>query len=106
VSTSRIRFHVAARAEPEASIRWYDERVPGLGHDFLTEVERCVAEIAEHPTGWPVDPRDPRARRIVMSRFPYSVVYVALPGGDLVIVAVAHAKRRPGYWQARVPQPR
>jgi hypothetical protein len=99
-----VRFHSAARAEAEAAARWYDEREPGLGGDFVTEVERVVDEIVRSPETWPRCPEDPRARRLVLSRFPFSVVYVITPQHDVVIAAVAHTKRRPGYWTERLPE--
>jgi plasmid stabilization system protein ParE len=39
-------------------------------------------------------------RRVVVSRFPYQVVYHLSPA-DITIVAVAHLKRRPDYWKTR-----
>jgi hypothetical protein len=43
----------------------------------------------------------PPARRALARKFPYSVVYLDQP--DRVwIVALMHAKRRPGYWRERV----
>ena len=99
----RVRFHSAARAEAEAAARWYEEREPGLGADFVTEVERVVDEILQTPATWPRCPEDSRARRLVLSRFPFSVVYVITPQRDVVVAAVAHTRRRPGYWTERLP---
>jgi plasmid stabilization system protein ParE len=99
----RVRFHSAARAEAEAAARWYEEREPRLGADLVTEVERAVDEVAESPETWPRCPEDSRARRLVLSRFPFSVIYVVTSERQVVIVAVAHTKRRPGYWSERLP---
>ena len=99
---SPVRFHPAASAEAEAAVRWYEERVPGLGDDFRVEVVRAVDRIADAPLRWPASPYDPRARRYLLLRFPYSIVYVVDPDGAVTVAAVAHAKRRPGYWQRRV----
>jgi plasmid stabilization system protein ParE len=101
-----VRLHASARAEAEAAVRWYEGRQPGLGADFVLEVERAVAQIAETPEAWPVCPQDARARWLVLSRFPFSVVYVVGPGREVVIVAFAHMKRRPGYWQERMSEGR
>jgi toxin ParE1/3/4 len=106
VTAARVRFHRATREEAEAAVRWYDERVIGLGADFASEVERVVSLIAEAPTAWPVSRFDPRARQIPLARFPYSLVYVVQRTGDVVVAAVAHAKRRPGYWRGRLARSR
>lgn len=97
-----VRFHPAATAEAEAAVRWYNERVPGLGDDFRVETVRGVERIAEAPLRWPTSAYDPRARRFLLTRFPYSIVYVVTGDGGVVIAAVAHAKRRPVYWRNRV----
>ena len=102
MTSRQLRFHAAAREEAEAAIRWYEDRVPGLGSDFATEIERAIAQIEEAPTSWPASPDDQRARRLVLSRFPYAVVYLVGPTGDIVVAAIAHGKRQPGYWQERL----
>lgn len=98
---TRLRFHRAASAEAEAAVRWYNERVPGLGNDFRAELEAAVGRVMEGPLVWPISRYDPRTRRHLLSRFPYSIVYV-VRGDDVTVAAVAHAKRRPGYWRDRI----
>lgn len=39
-------------------------------------------------------------RRAVLRRFPFSLIYSEEPT-EIVIIAVAHQKRRPGYWRGR-----
>ena len=61
-------------------------------------------ERADAPRAWAVWPgwdREPVVRSKGVSGFPYRVVYF-VQGDLLTIVAVAHAKRRPGYWRDRV----
>ena len=97
-----IRFHRAAGAEAEAAVRWYNERVAGLGDDFRAELAAAVERVGAGPLMWPISPYDPRTRRHLLSRFPYSLVYVVRADGEVVVAAVAHAKRRPGYWRTRI----
>jgi toxin ParE1/3/4 len=97
----KLRFHEGASAEAEAAVRWYNERVPGLGGDFRVELVNAVERIIGTPEAWPISAYDPRARQYLLARFPYSVVYV-VAGETVVVAAVAHAKRRPGYWRERV----
>ena len=82
---------------------WYAERVEGLGERFLLETEVAFARIDEAPlTGSPwTHRRFPEGvRRMFLRSFPHSVVYIVEP--RLVIVAVAHLRRRPGYWVKRL----
>jgi plasmid stabilization system protein ParE len=82
---------------------WYDERVRGLGERFLLEVESAFRRIDEGPLmgpPWLHRRAPPGVRRMFVRSFPYSVVYVVEP--RLVVVAIAHGRRRPGYWRQRL----
>lgn len=98
-----LPFHLEARAEFLAAADWHERERPGLGLDFIEHVDRAVDTIAAHPEAWPAIARegDATLRRFVLPRFPYSVIY-AVRGGDLFVLAVAHDKRRPGYWRDRI----
>ncbi len=92
------RFHPAALAEYLAAALWYGHEG---GRRFADAVDRCVDEICEVPlAGSPWRGRA-EIRRRVLRRFPYSVVY-AVDAEGVLIVAVAHHRRRPGYWAARL----
>lgn len=91
-------FHPEADAELEEASLFYESRVAGLGKSFAAEVERTISLVREFPeAGSPVGPA---WRRVVVARFPYSIVYRQDPD-KIVIVAVAHQRRRPGYWRRR-----
>ena len=47
-----VIYHPEAEEELIAAARFYDERVPGLGADFLNEFDAAVEEIITHPTRW------------------------------------------------------
>jgi plasmid stabilization system protein ParE len=81
-------------------VRWYEEQRPGLGAEFFDAVVETTALIRERPESGPLSP-DGRTRRLMVHRFPYQVVY-SVATDKIVIVAVAHLKRRPGYWERRV----
>jgi len=95
------RFHPEALAEYEAAAVWYGERSYEGALGFVSVIEDGIAEIRELPEAWPSWPGLPEARRRVLRRFPYSIVFLLEPA-EIVIVAVAHHKRRPGYWIGRV----
>lgn len=95
----------AASAEVAEAAEWYAERVDGLGERFLLETEAAFGRIDETPlTGSPWNHRrlPPGVRRMFLRSFPYSVVYIVEP--RLVVVAVAHLRRRPGYWMKRLSE--
>lgn len=97
-------FHPDARAELLAEVEWYDERDFGLGERFGVAVRAAVDAAADSPRAWGVWPgwdRQPVVRSKGVQDFPYRVVYF-LHEDVVVIVAVAHTKRRPGYWSDRV----
>jgi toxin ParE1/3/4 len=74
-----------------------------MGAAFLDEVEAAVKRIAESPRVGSTVPgvADPDIRRRPLMRFPHHVVYLELPD-HLRVLAVAHDRRRPGYWVGRL----
>ena len=87
----------------EAAV-WYRARQPGLELEFLAEVDRVLPLIGSSPASFPrlLDvPENLVIRRALLPRFPYAVIFMDL-GTEVRVLAVAHAKRRPGYWLDRV----
>jgi toxin ParE1/3/4 len=96
-----VRFHPAARIELSEAVSYYETLHAGLGGDFQAEVEESVRRIARNPrVGAPY--KSTELRHVRVRRFPYVVFYLEA-GSGLWIVAVAHGKRRPDYWQQRRP---
>jgi plasmid stabilization system protein ParE len=91
-------FHPDADAELEEASLFYESRMAGLGKSFAAEVERTISLVCEFPEAG--TPAGSNRRRVVIARFPYSVFYRQDPD-FIVIVAVAHQRRRPGYWRRR-----
>jgi toxin ParE1/3/4 len=92
-------FHPDAGEEYTQATEYYTAVTPELGGRFYDEIERLIHEVRREPERF--FRFSPPARRAVARRFPYSVVYLDQP--DRVwIVAVMHAKRRPGYWRKRL----
>lgn len=97
--TLPVTVHADAAAELEAAAVWYDDQREGLGLQFLAAVDRAI----QHARAWPhagarVEglPPELAVRRLPVARFPYHVAH--LPGDDeVVVLAVAHDHRRPGY---------
>ena len=98
--TARRRYHPQAIRELYEAAESYETERPGLGDRFGAEVEDILRLIAAAPnggTGW----RGTRARTWRVAKFPFLVVYAIEPDA-IVVVAVAHTKRRPGYWLSRL----
>lgn len=103
MSVPGYRFHPAATEDLDAAGEWYDAQLPGLGLDLIDSVERAIELILQQPAAWQRDSvvSSREIRRFVMRRFPFSIVYYVVD--DIVrIVAIAHAKRKPGYWRMRI----
>lgn len=97
----RVRLHPEARAELREARRWYYERSPLSATAFAHEIDDAVSRIREAPERYPL--AEHGTRKFVLQRFPLNVFY-RFGENEIVIVAVAHQKRRPGYWSNRVAQ--
>jgi toxin ParE1/3/4 len=98
-----LRVGESAAAEFADAVRWHDKQRPGLGADLHELVTAALDFIGEHPdAGSPVSAVPGfSVRRRLIPRFPYQVIYYARPD-EIVIVAIAHTSRRPGYWRKRL----
>jgi toxin ParE1/3/4 len=100
----RLELHPEARAELRSAALWYDERRPGLGDEFISEVSAALDRIGNAPESYPPWPRTlaagPLIRKATIQRFPYVIAFEKHEQHVLVL-AVAHAKRRPLYWLTR-----
>ncbi len=94
----KIDFHTEAAVEVETARQWYAERNPAAAASFLAELDLAVERIREAPQRWPRYAKG--ARRFILPRFPFSVIY-RVKGELIEVVAVAHHRRRPGYWKSR-----
>lgn len=91
-------FLPEAEQEFREAARYYDEEAPGVGMSFIAEVHRAISFVVQNPYAAAVVGSG--IRRKVLDHFPYNVLY-AVEGELIVIVAVAHQKRRPRYWRGR-----
>ena len=104
--TLRVRFDPAALDELHIADEWYERASPGLGTEFLAEVWDVIDRVATWsaaPGPIHIPSASTGVRRAALRRFSYGIVYVVVDD-VLWIVAVAHNRRRPGYWQGRVDE--
>ena len=92
-----LRFLDPAEEEMLETARIYEDHAVGLGERFLDEVEGCVELLLDQPN---IGRRVGKFRRFPLRKFPFTLIY-ALEDDDLVVVAVSHHRRRPGYWMGR-----
>lgn len=93
------RFLLPAEEEMTEASVFYEAATSGLGADFLDEVERVIKILREHPELGQSVGRG--VRRALLHRFPFSFIY-SVEVDTVVIVAVAHQRRRPDYWRDRI----
>jgi len=97
--TQKIEFHPDAVVETAQARQWYSEIDDALGDSYADEVDNAIEKIAASPQRWPIHLHGTRA--FLLHRFPFLVVYRVVD--EVVqVIAVQHAKRRPGYWQHRI----
>lgn len=94
-----VKFLPDAEEEMFEAVKYYQSRTSGLGSDYLSEVERAIASIAKSPLTWPKI--EGELRRRLVRRFPFGILYFD-ESEEIVIVAVAHLRRKPGYWKKRL----
>lgn len=98
-----VRFEDEANVEYRLAGRWYEDRRERLGLEFFDAVDATIHQIATMPrAGAPLSrmPPDLPVRRRAVIRFPYHVVY--LETTPIRILAIAHDRRKPGYWASRL----
>ena len=94
-----VEFHRLAANELRAASHWYAKRSPETAVRFELAVEAAVMRIRTDPDALPIERRHLRWVRV--RRFPYRLIFEHREPQRLVVIAVAHASRRPGYWRRR-----
>jgi hypothetical protein len=83
------------------AVEYYEAQEVGLGFKLFEEVWAAIERIEQYPEAW--QPISQRTRRCQTKRFPYGVIYQIREEEDqILIVAVAHLHRKPGYWRNRI----
>ena len=95
----KIVYHPDAEEELLDAVRFYQQRVPGLGERFLREFDAAISKIQATPDRWALVEED--IRRYLMRRFPYAIYY-RHEEDCLRILVVKHHSRHPDYWKYRL----
>lgn len=96
---TKIVFLKTAQAEFENAVDYYaDHASPKVAEAFVVDLQHARQRLAERPEiGMPISKR---LRILHLRHFPYSVIY-RHSVDTITIHAVAHQRRRPGYWAGR-----
>lgn len=94
-----VEYLSGARADFDESFDWYAKRSARAAIRFVLAVDKAIELIAADPGRFPKTYAG--CRYCSLKRYPFTVVFRE-EIDRLVIVAMAHAKRRPGYWRRRV----
>jgi len=97
--TREIEFHPLATAEAAEAYAWYAGQSEEAALRFMSAIDRAVDQVRASPFRYPKV--DAHLRRILLDRFPYSILY-SVSEELITVLVVAHASRRPGYWKNRI----
>lgn len=95
-----IDFHPAARHDYDQAFDWYAERSPAVAARFTNALDATLGRITQQPAMCAYV--DQLHQACSVRKFPFRVIFRKLER-QILIVAIAHAQRRPNYWQDRVP---
>ena len=96
-----VILHRAARADLDDAVAWYNDKESGVGHELLDDVLAALDKIERDP-GIGARYRNTDRRFYRLKRFPYLIYYREFDD-RIWIAAIAHERRRPGYWRNRKP---
>lgn len=96
---SNFTFELDEFAEKEfyKIVDYYKQFDQELSSDFIKEFDQSVDQLLAFPQAG--NPYLHNTRRIILNRFPYAIVYKIYDSNVIVVHAVMHMKRKPGYWQ-------
>lgn len=94
-----MSVHPECRAEIADALRWYREKDPRVGANLRDAINHAAENVRRLPGTWPTYLF--QTRRFLVSGFSYSFVYRE-NGSFIQVIALAHAKQRPGYWRDRL----
>ena len=81
-----------------AAKKYYNDQLDDLGIDFIDEVEKSIKLIQKSPTRWAII--EENIHKYILQRFPFTIYYID-DVGEILILAIAHQSRKPGYWNNR-----
>ena len=97
-----MKYHLLIRRQAKSDLRQaarrHEGQSPGLGREFVTEVEAALNRLVENPLQYQAIYRE--VRRVIPHKFPYGVFY-RIEQDSIVVFAIVHLHRDPASWQDR-----
>ena len=98
-SLSELQYHKQASQEVREAYLWYAERDRKTAQLFADEIDQAIQKVRRSPKRWPI--YDGSVRRYVLHGFPFQIIYYLDAADTIYVLAVAHTRKRPGYWTHR-----
>jgi plasmid stabilization system protein ParE len=99
IKTYQVVLRSDAGEDISEAFQYYEDKAEGLGSEFLSAVEACIASLDQFPTRNALLYK--QVRRALLRRFPYGVFYV-VEGDTVTVIACVHSSRSPRRWKQRV----
>jgi len=96
----QLIIQLQATQEADEAARWYEDQFPGLGIEFLLELDAALCRVINNPDIY--QPVYEDARRVLVRRFPYAA-YFLVKADTVRVIAILHQSRNPDTWQSRLP---
>ena len=97
----RYEFHPEALEDYQEAAHWYAQRRTALALRFVDAIEDAIWRVSEAPERWRIIEED--VHRCLTRVFPFGILYTIEPD-CVLIVAVMHLSREPGYWRHRLTE--
>jgi plasmid stabilization system protein ParE len=99
MASKPVRFHPQAEEEYLRSLVWYRDRSQVAAVNFESAFAQAISKIGDAPQRWPI--YFDSFRKYILRQFPFGIIYQDFPS-QVMVFAVAHGHRRPGYWMTRI----
>lgn len=96
--TAEVRLRPEAEQDVAEAALWYEVNEPGLGAQFVDQVQATLSTVAEQPSAFTAVHKT--VRRALVKRFPFGVFYQVVKDG-VIVIAVLHGSRHPRAWKER-----
>jgi len=97
-----VVYTIEVLHELRTARQWYNARAAGTGDRLIDLVDEKVGAIARAPASFPQDRHEPTVRRARLRKYPYTLLFMVQNEVVVVLVALVHGRRKPGYWKARL----
>ena len=91
----------SAKADVRKAARWYELQCPGLGRDFVNQVDTTLNRLTGNLQQYQVLYRE--VRRAIIHQFPYGVYY-RIEADRIIVFCVTDLRQEPSTWKSRIPK--